>query len=85
MSLFFCFQVVFGERSLKSAEAMQNLATTLDALGHHREAEQLLTTALDVVEEVRMFSAASLTTPAANLTAHFCLRSCGVETMSRTA
>jgi hypothetical protein len=45
--------VVYGEWSLQCAEAMQNLATVMDGLGHNREAEQLLVRALDVEEEVR--------------------------------
>jgi hypothetical protein len=45
--------VVYGERSLQCAEAMQNLATVMDGLGHNREAEQLLVRALGVEEEVR--------------------------------
>lgn len=45
-------QVVFGERSLKSAEAMQNMATVLDGQGHAQESLEMLIKALSVEEEV---------------------------------
>ncbi len=45
-------QLVFGERSLKCAESMQNLATVLDSLGRSEEAGLLLTKALSIEEEV---------------------------------
>jgi hypothetical protein len=44
--------VVFGEHSLKTAEALQNLATILDAQGHAREAEDYLMKALAIEDEV---------------------------------
>lgn len=44
---------MFGERCLQVAEALQNLATVLDAQGHAREAEELLDQALGIEEEVR--------------------------------
>jgi hypothetical protein len=43
---------VFGERSLKCAESLQNLATVLDSLGRSEEAGLLLTKALSIEEEV---------------------------------
>lgn len=45
--------MVFGERSLKAAESMQNLATIMDSLGKLSEAERLLTEALAIEQEVR--------------------------------
>jgi hypothetical protein len=44
--------LVFGERSLKCAESLQNLATVLDSLGRSEEAGLLLTKALSSEEEV---------------------------------
>lgn len=43
---------MFGERSLKSAESMQNLATVLDYLSETEQAGNLLTKALNIEEEV---------------------------------
>lgn len=43
---------MFGERSLKAAESMQNLATIMDSQGKLSDAEKLLTEALSIEEEV---------------------------------
>lgn len=49
---------MYGERTIKVAESLQNIATILDFQGHQKEAEELLEQALDI--EVELYGSDSV-------------------------